>query len=162
VATHHASRVGSPTRQPLVEWEVEGSRLRCLVRWSDRRPALSDVLPIFEQLGLDLVDHQPWAAADGFVFTDVARGPVDDVLALMTEAFVAAWEGSVDRDELAVLVVEAQLHARQVQLVRAAYQYLRQAGLGASRSYVSSILATHREFARHWVDTFEQRFDPEG
>jgi glutamate dehydrogenase len=132
------------------------------VRWPERRPALCEVLPIFEQLGLELVDHEPKDAADAFVFTDVERVPVDDVLALMTEAFVATWDGSVDRDELAVLVVEAQLNARQVQLVRAAYQYLRLAGLGASRSYVSSILVTHREFVRHWVDTFEERFDPEG
>ena len=162
MAPQLASRVGSPTRQPLVEWDANGPRLRCRVRWPERRPALSEVLPIFEQLGLELVDHQPKDAADAFVFTDVERVPVDDVLALMTEAFVAAWEGSVDRDELAVLVVEAQLHARQVQLVRAAYQYLRQAGLGASRSYVCSILATHRDFVRRWVDAFEERFDPTG
>ena len=58
------------------------------------------------------------------------------------------------------LVLEAHLHARQVQLVRAACQYLRQAGLGASPSYVRGILSAHREFVRHWVEVFEQRFDP--
>lgn len=149
-------------QRPGVTWERDGSSLRCLVEWPGQRPVLSQVLPIFEQLGLQLADHRPAEGADSFVFVRPDRTSVDDVLALMTEAFVAAWEGSVDRDEFAVLVTEAQLDARQVQLVRAAFQYLRQAGLGASRSYVCSILSTHREFIRHWVETFEERFDPEG
>ena len=147
---------------PLVEWDRDGSRLRCLVRWPADRPALSRVLPIFEQLDLSLIDHRPEAAADGFVFSHVDEVSPDDVLPLMTEAFVAAWEGTVDRDVFASLVTQAHLRARQVQLVRVAYQYLRQAGLGASRSYVRGILSTHREFVRHWVEVFEQRFEPEG
>jgi glutamate dehydrogenase len=147
---------------PRVEWEAHGPRLRCLVRWPAERPALSRVLPIFEQLGLGLIDHRPEDAADGFVFSPVEGATMEDVLPLMTEAFVAAWEGTVDRDVFASLVTTARLRARQVQLVRVAYQYLRQAGLGASRSYVRGILSTHREFVRHWVEVFEQRFDPEG
>lgn len=146
---------------PRVEWEADGPRLRCLVRWPAERPALSRVLPIFEQLGLGLIDHRPEAAADGFVFSPVEDATTDDVLPLMTEAFVAAWEGTVDQDVFASLVTEAHLRARQVQLVRVAYQYLRQAGLAASRSYVRGILSTHREFVRHWVEVFEQRFEPE-
>jgi glutamate dehydrogenase len=48
-----------------------------------------------------------------------------------------------------------------VQLARAGCQYLRQAGLGASRSYVREILSGHPEFVRHWVEVFERRFDPD-
>jgi len=148
------------TSTPRVEWDADGSHLRCLVRWPAERPVLSRVLPIFEQLGLRLIDHRPEAAADSFVFSQVEHASTDDVLPLMTEAFVAAWDGSVDQDVFASLVTETHLRARQVQLVRAAYQYLRQAGLGASRSYVRGILSTHGDFVRHWVDAFEQRFDP--
>ena len=87
---------------------------------------------------------------------------LDELLPLLAEAFTAAWERTVDRDRLASLILEAHLHARQVQLVRAACQYLRQAGLGASPSYVRGILSVHREFVRHWVEVFEQRFAPDG
>jgi glutamate dehydrogenase len=118
------------------------------------------VLPIFEQLGLDLVDHVPGEAGDDFAFSEVEDPNLPEMLPLLAEAFGAAWEGLVDRDELAALVVETHLAPRQVQLVRAASQYLRQAGLGASTSYVRGILSAHRDFVRHWVELFEQRFDP--
>jgi glutamate dehydrogenase len=146
---------------PRVTWEADEAGLRCSVEWPGDRPPLSRVLPIFEQLGLDLVDHVPGDVGDSFAFAEVEDPNLPEMLPLLAQAFGAAWEGAVDRDELAALVVEAHLDARQVQLVRAASQYLRQAGLGASTSYVRGILSAHRDFVRHWVELFEQRFDPE-
>lgn len=67
----------------------------------------------------------------------------------------------MDRDEFASLVLQAHLQSRKVQLVRAVCHYLRQAGLGASPSYVRGILSAHPDFVRHWVEMFEQRFAPE-
>ena len=146
---------------PRVAWEADGSWLRCVVAWPGERPPLSRVLPIFEHLGFALFDHRPEVSADTFVFSHVDDTNLEEMLPLLAEAFSAAWEGLVDRDEFAALVVEAHLNARQVQLVRAAHQYLRQAGLGASTSYVRGILSAHRDFVRHWVELFEQRFDPD-
>jgi glutamate dehydrogenase len=151
----------SPTMSaPRVIWHAEAAALRCSVEWPEGRPPLSRVLPIFEHLGLDLVDHVPGAVADSFAFSEVQDPNLPEMLPLLAEAFGAAWEGVVDRDELAALVVETHLAPRQVQLVRAASQYLRQAGLGASTSYLRGILSAHRDFVRHWVALFEQRFDP--
>jgi glutamate dehydrogenase len=146
---------------PHVTWEADGVWLRCAVGWPGDRPPLSRVLPIFEQLGLELVDHVPGEATDDFVFSEVQDPNLQEMLPLLAEAFGAAWEGMVDRDELSALVLETHLNARQVQLVRAACQYLRQAGLAASTSYVRGILSAHRDFVRHWVELFEQRFDPD-
>jgi len=146
---------------PRVAWEADGFWLRCVVAWPGDRPPLARVLPIFEQFGLELVDHRPEVSADSFVFSQVEDPNLEEMLPLLAEAFSAAWEGHVDRDEFAALVVEAHLSARQVQLVRAASQYLRQAGLGASTSYVREILSAHRDFVRHWVELFEQQFDPD-
>jgi glutamate dehydrogenase len=145
---------------PHVTWHADDGGLRCSVEWHEGRPPLSRVLPIFEQLGLDLVDHVPGEAWDSFAFSEVEDPNLPEMLPLLAEAFGAAWEGLVDRDELSALVVETHLAPRQVQLVRAASQYLRQAGLGASTSYVRGILSAHRDFVRHWVELFEQRFDP--
>ncbi|MFC7598449.1 NAD-glutamate dehydrogenase domain-containing protein [Terrabacter sp. GCM10028922] len=152
----------TPASPPRVEWEVEQSRLRCMVGWPAGRPPLAQVLPLFEHLGLVLTDHRPEESADSFVFFRVEDPALDEVLPWLAEAFTAAWERTVDRDDFASLVLQAHLDARQVQLVRAACQYLRQAGLGASRSYVRGILSGHREFVQHWVEVFEQRFDPDG
>ena len=146
---------------PCVAWEPEGAWLRCVVRWPGERPSLSRVLPIFGHLGLVLADHRPEAAADIFLFAGIEDPRVEEMMPLLADAFMAAWEGVVDRDEFAALVVDAHLRPRQVQLVRAACQYLRQAGLGTSPSYVREILSTHRDFVRHWVEVFEWRFDPD-
>jgi glutamate dehydrogenase len=146
---------------PRVAWEADGPWLRCVVGWPGERPSLSRVLPIFEHLGLVLADHRPEAAADSFQFANIEDPRLDEMMPLLAEAFSAAWEGTVDRDQFAALVVDAHLSPRQVQLVRAACQYLRQAGLGASPSYVREILSAHSDFVRHWVEVFEQRFDPD-
>lgn len=58
----------------------------------------------------------------------------------LAEAFVAAWEGRCDSDVFARLVPAVRLRASQVQLMRAVFAYLRQAGLGASRGSVVQIL----------------------
>lgn len=146
---------------PRVAWEADGPWLRCVVRWPGERPSLSRVLPIFEHLGLVLADHRPEEAVDSFLFSNIEDPRLDEMMPLLAEAFSAAWEGIVDRDQFAALVVDAHLSPRQVQLVRAACQYLRQAGLGASPSYVREILSLHRDFVQHWVEVFEQRFDPD-
>jgi glutamate dehydrogenase len=124
---------------------------------------LATVLPLFDHLGLVLTDHhQPEQSADNFVFFRVEEPRLEDVLPSLSEAFIAAWQHMVDRDDFASLVLQAHLDARQVQLVRAACQYLRQAGLGASSSYVRGILSSHPEFVRHWVEVFGQRFSTQG
>ena len=56
---------------PRVTWHVDAAGLRCSVEWPGGRPPLSRVLPIFEQLGLDLVDHVPGETGDSFAFSEV-------------------------------------------------------------------------------------------
>ena len=146
---------------PDVAWEAAESCLRCVVGWPGGRPPLAQVLPLFEHLGLVLIDHRPEEAADSFVFSRVEDADLDELLPLLADAFTAGWERSVDRDEFASLVLQAHLQSRQVQLVRAVCHYLRQAGLGASSSYVRGILSAHPDFVRHWLEMFEQRFAPE-
>jgi glutamate dehydrogenase len=158
-----ARRSGSAT----LSWSSEdGRRLRCVVGWPGARPALAEVLPLFADLGLRIVDHQPvggsGSAGDVFTF-DTDRSDADDeVMGLLGDAFLAAWERRCDRDGSAALALTARLTPRQVQLVRVAFAYLRQAGLGASRAYVQDILLEHPAFVRGWVECFESRFAPGG
>ena len=139
----------------VLSWSADASALHCVVGWPGRRPALVDVLPLFEHLGLALVDHRPvtgdGVAADVFEFRPLDPPPGPVVLRLLGEAFLAAWERRCDRDEFARLVPVARLTIRQVQLLRVTFQYLRQAGLGTSRRYVIGILTEHTDFVRHWV-----------
>jgi glutamate dehydrogenase len=152
------------TGSAVLSWSADGESTTCAVGWPGERPALSRVLPLFEQLGLELRDHRPSgvpeAVADIFDFQPIQAAEVDRILPLLGEGFLSAWEGRVDADDFAVLVPTALLRPRQVQLVRAAFHYLRQAGLGASHAYVRDILVANSTFVRHWVEVFEARFDP--
>ncbi|GAB3288100.1 NAD-glutamate dehydrogenase domain-containing protein [Parasphingorhabdus pacifica] len=145
-----------------MEWSAGESEVRCVVGWPRTRPPLADVLPLFEDLGLGLVDHRPEGESDEFTFRHELTGVDDELKGLLGEAFLAAWERHCDRDTFARLTPAARLRARQVQLVRTAFRYLRQAGLPMSHAYASEILVRNATFLRRWVEFFEARFDPDG
>ena len=163
-APEELAEIAQARGSAVVSWSANHESTTCVVGWPGQRPRLVEVLPLFEQLGLQLVDHRPGGELDpvGDVFTFPAIESPDsaEILPLLGEAFLTAWERSVDRDDFAILVRAAHLRARQVQLLRVVFQYLRQAHLGASRSYVRGILEANPEFVRHWVELFEERFDP--
>lgn len=149
---------------PVVSWSADDEATTCVVGWPGQRPRLVEVLPLFQHLGLELADHRPGGGRDPvgdvFTFPAIEAPDVTEVLSLLGEAFLTAWEREVDRDDFAELVGAARLRARQVQLLRAVFQYLRQAELGASRAYVRDILGANPEFVRHWMELFEARFAP--
>lgn len=148
----------------VAAWSANATTTTCSVGWPGARPRLSEVLPLFAHLGLELLDHRPVAApvggGDVFTFQPLLVDDAHRALELLGEAFGAAWERLVDRDDFARLVPAVGLHARQVQLLRAAFHYLRQAHLGVSRPYVRDILVAYPAFARQWVEVFEATFDP--
>jgi len=163
-APQELAEIAQERGSAVVSWSADHEFTTCVVGWPGQRPLLVEVLPLFEQLGLELVDHRPGGGrepvGDVFTFSAIQAPEINEVLPLFGEAFLTAWQRSVDRDDFAVLVRAARLHARQVQLLRAVFQYLRQAHLGASRAYVRGILVANPEFVRHWVELFEARFDP--
>lgn len=157
-------RTGRGAQRVVASWNANSGSTTCAVGWPGQRPRLAEVLPLFDHLGLELVDHRPGEvqglAGDVFTFQPLLMPDSEEVLPLLGEAFLQAWEGSVDRDDFAILVRTARIRARQVQLLRAVFQYLRLAHLGASRAYVRDILVANPEFVRHWLELFEARFDP--
>ena len=165
-----AHRIGEPTaasemlvgKSARMEWNGGESELRCVVGWLGARPPLADVLPLFEDLGLGLVDHRPGEDSDEFTFRHELTAVDGELLGLLGEAFLAAWEDHCDRDAFARLTPAARLGPRQVQLVRTAFRYLRQAGLLMSHTYAGDILIRNATFLRRWVEFFEARFDPDG
>ncbi|AEF41464.1 NAD-glutamate dehydrogenase domain-containing protein [Hoyosella subflava] len=148
----------------VVSWSADDTSTTCVVGWPGKRPRLVEVLPLFEHLGLELADHRPGSGRDPvgdiFTFQELVAPDIAEILPLLGEAFLLAWERSVDRDDFSMLVRTARLRARQVQLLRAVFQYLRLAHIGASRAYVRNILVANPAFVRHWIELFEARFDP--
>ena len=105
---------------------------------------LTDVLPLLQQLGLDVLDERPseFVRADGlrvhvYDFSirldDATRTALDarpeaDIEREFCAAFGAAWRGDVETDRFSALVLRAGLPWREVAVLRAYARYARQIG----------------------------------
>ncbi|WP_347058587.1 NAD-glutamate dehydrogenase [Blastococcus sp. HT6-30] len=135
------------------------------------RLLLSQILPMLQNMGVDVVDERPYeidriGAPPTWIYDfGVAVPPVDLPLLRslperFTDAVGAVWRGQAEDDGLGALVVLAGLDWRQVTVVRAYVQWLRQAGLPFSQAYVERTLAAHPGVVARLVALFETRFSP--
>ncbi|MEI4271344.1 NAD-glutamate dehydrogenase [Klenkia sp. LSe6-5] len=137
------------------------------------RLLLSQVLPVLQHLGVDVVDERPYEIdrigaplAWVYDFGLTLAGSTGDLPGLdslprrFTDAVDAVWRGDAEDDGLGALVLVAGLTWQQVAVVRAYVQWLRQGGLPFSAGYVESVLADHPHVVSLVLDLFAARFDP--
>ena len=132
--------------------------------------ALSDILPLAENLGLRVLSEAPFLlkGADGAVALQVLsvetadKSPVDLERAgpRFAEALDKVWAGALESDGLNRLVLAAGLAWREVAILRTYAKYLRQAGIAFSQDYMERVLSSFPAIARLVVDLFLARFDP--
>ncbi|SFO32292.1 glutamate dehydrogenase [Geodermatophilus obscurus] len=136
------------------------------------RLLLSDVLPVLQNMGVDVVDERPYeidriGARPAWIYDfglTVPGGELPFPGSLperFTEAVAAVWRGDAEDDGLGALVLLAGLNWRQVTVVRAYVQWLRQAGLPFGQDYVETTLAAHPDVVARLVALFETRFSPD-
>ena len=144
--------------------------LRCKLYKRGERVSLSDVLPMFESLGLTVTDERPYRVTprEGppawlYDFGLQARGPVDAdaIRERFHESFVRVWNGDAEQDGFNGLVIAAGLDWREVTMLRSVARYLRQAGIPFSDRYMEDTLLGHPDVAGALVELFKARFDPE-
>jgi glutamate dehydrogenase len=134
--------------------------------------ALSDALPILENLGARVLDDRPyliepadggavWIVDFGMALPAEADVALERVRPLFHEAFEAMWSGRVEPDSLNQLVLAAELSAREIAILRAYSRYLRQTGFTFSRAYVQQTLVAHPALARALVKLFHARLEPQ-
>ncbi|MGR7024481.1 NAD-glutamate dehydrogenase [Geodermatophilus sp. URMC 62] len=135
------------------------------------RLLLSDVLPVLQHMGVDVVDERPYeidriGARPAWIYDFGLTAPGGELPfpgslpERFTEAVGAVWRGEAEDDGLGALVLLAGLNWRQVTVVRAYVQWLRQAGLPFGQRYVETTLAAHPDVVARLVALFETRFSP--
>ena len=145
--------------------------LRCKLFSADAPISLSDVLPMFENMGARITDERPyeisrlderpmWVYDFGFVMTRAGDFDADQAREGFQEAFIGVWRGVYENDSLNRLVLDGQLRGREVTILRAVTKYLRQAGTSMSDGYLQHALTSHPDIARLLVALFRARFDP--
>ena len=112
-----------------------------------RALTLSDVLPLFENMGVEVADERPypivprgadgvWIYDFGLTYSGAGNLDTDGVREGFQDAFVRAWRGDVENDGYNRLVLGAALTWREITVLRAIGKYLRQARITFSDSYV--------------------------
>ncbi|MEA2332416.1 MAG: glutamate dehydrogenase [Thermoleophilaceae bacterium] len=133
--------------------------------------ALSDLLPLFENMGVEVADERPYAIAPrdregvwvydfGLTYAGEEDLETDRVRDAFQDAFIHAWRGDTESDGYNRLVLRAGLTWRETTVLRAIGRYLRQAGTTFSDRYVEQALAAHPPVARLLLDLLLARFEP--
>ncbi|MCW3065501.1 MAG: glutamate dehydrogenase, partial [Solirubrobacterales bacterium] len=133
--------------------------------------ALSRVVPMFENMGVQVGDERPyevrradvppvWIYDFGLTYAGEGELETDQVRGLFQDAFIRAWRGDVENDGYNRLVLAAGLTWRQITMLRTVARYLRQGGTAFSDTYVELALVSHPEVARLLIELFGARFEP--
>ncbi|RCW45116.1 glutamate dehydrogenase (NAD) [Halopolyspora algeriensis] len=141
----------------------------------NERVTLSQVLPVLQSMGVEVVDERPYEVlrSDGtrcWIFDfglrleqslhAVESERVDILRERFEEAFRAAWLGESEVDRFNSLVLQAALRWRQVRVLRAYAKYLRQVGTAYSQDYIEDTILAHSDITLALIRLFEVRFDP--
>ena len=131
--------------------------------------ALSDALPVMENMGLRVIAENPHRldtpGGTAYIqdFEVELSGKDLDVAANRAnfeEAFVKVWNGDAESDTFNRLILAAGLSWKQVAMLRAYCKYLLQTGVPFSQSYMEQTLNRYPLLTRMLVELFEARFDP--
>ncbi len=132
--------------------------------------SLSHVLPLLQNMGVEVVDERPYPVDAGnrrsWIYDlglryEPTPGVADaEVKELFQDAFTALWLGDVESDAFNTLVLHAGLAWRPVMVLRAYAHYLRQTGTTFGERYIEQVLVANPRVARLLVRLFQSRFDP--
>ncbi|MFP3905660.1 MAG: NAD-glutamate dehydrogenase [Acidimicrobiales bacterium] len=137
---------------------------------------LSTVLPLLQNHGVEVLDEHPyqvtpdggrtsWIHDFGLLLPRPASENIrehgDAIRTRLEESFTAAWTGDTDSDPFAQLVLLARMDWREVAVVRAFAQYLRQSGASYTPNYIQEVTTTHPGITRLLIDRFHLRLDPD-
>ena len=148
----------------------EDADRRLKVFRTGRPVSLARALPIFTQMGIEVLDERPYELEligrdEVWIYDFGLRLPegcdFDDERAHnVVEALKLLWRGQLEEDGFNALVVRADLNWWQANLLRTYAKYLRQAGTAFSEGYIERAFIDHPGIACALVDLFESRFDP--
>ncbi|MBM7060918.1 NAD-glutamate dehydrogenase [Pseudomonas sp. UL073] len=152
--------------QPLAS---DGQQLHCKLYHADTPLALSDVLPILENLGLRVLGEFPyrlqqrngrefWIHDFAFTYAEGLNVDLQQLNDTFQDAFVQIVGGAAENDGFNRLVLTAAMPWRDVALLRAYARYLKQIRLGFDLGYIASTLVNHVDIARELVRLFKTRF----
>lgn len=140
--------------------------------YTQESASLSAMIPKLEHMGCTVVDVRPFElrtkgkkanimlrdftleiASDGKIDLELIKAPFE-------EALEQVWTGEMEDDSFNALVLLSHLNWREIIILRAYAQYMRQMGLPYSRRYIATALGHHPKIAKLLTDLFAAKFLP--
>lgn len=130
---------------------------------------LSDVLPMLEHLDLRTYNERPYKIElrmESIWISDFAieytKGgiKVDEVKALLQDAFTTIYNGLSENDGFNKLILGALLDWREITIIRTYAKYLRQIGFRFSQAYIENAVVNNAPITKLLVDLFETLHNP--
>ena len=135
-----------------------------------QQPALSDVIPVLENLGLRVLTEHPYRIETrrqqvfwvSEVQVQLALLPEDQhgLWERLQTLFARVWYGDAENDRFNRLALVAGLDWREITLLRACARYIKQIRFGFSQTYLADVLFRHPGITAALLTFFRARFEP--
>ena len=152
--------------------EEDESTLHFKLFYPDQPLPLSDVMPIFDNLGFRVLGEHPFEVTDRHGksvwihdFTLQAHtGRVVDIhriRPIFEDLFRRVWYGDAENDAFNRMLLTSYMSWREIALLRTFARYMRQIRFSNSQTFISNTLVNHMDLARLLLEYFEVRFNPD-
>ncbi|WP_020409464.1 NAD-glutamate dehydrogenase [Hahella ganghwensis] len=152
--------------------EEEESILHFKLFHAHEQVPLSDVFPLFENLGLRVLGEHPfetlsrdkktvWIHDFALQSRDGRVIDISKVRSKFEQLFYKVWTQEAENDIFNRLVLAAHMDWRQIAMFRAYARYMRQIRFSYSQDFLAQTLVNHVNIADLIFKLFEARFNPE-
>ena len=153
--------------------DAEGHQVKFKIYSVGAPIPLSDVLPMLENMGLQVISEVPYEVAPQgsdsniFIHDFLLQAGVDEDIHISEvrqsfhDTFGRVWRGDTEDDGFNRLVLRAGLGWRDVVVLRSYCKFLRQATIPFSQEYMEETLATNPQLTGLLIRLFRVRFDPD-
>jgi glutamate dehydrogenase len=144
--------------------------LRFRLLHCDEPLPLYDIIPVLENFGLKVESEHPYGIecenGDSFWIHEFtlnvslfSSADFDLDNGLFQDAFLQIWLGEAENDSFNRLILGAGLAWREIAMLRAYAQYMKQIQFGFSNDYIADTLCNHLDVAKKIVQLFYARFE---
>jgi len=150
--------------------------LRLKIYSYEERQMLSSMMPVLENLGVDVIDHHSYKIKFAHTISEdkkkvylhyfrltsaeINEGKLELVKPIFEETLRKIWSNQVENDCFNALVLRAGLNYREIMILRGYSRYLQQIGFSYSQNYIEEVLVKHSDITKELVNLFIVRFCP--
>jgi len=138
---------------------------------ADQPIPLSDVMPIFENMGFRVIGERPFETLDrdgrtvwlhDFMLTTESNKVIDiqRIRGSFEVLFRKVWEGEAENDSFNRLVISAYMGWREIAMLRSYARYMRQVRVSNSQEFISTTVVSNVVISKLLSEFFQCRFDP--